>query len=152
MKKILILILCTSLFFFTSCFVTGKTSDVESNVNKTSNSGTSSNVCSSSNIDVSSNVDDSPNVNDSSDILYYTVIFNSKGGSKIENVRVKCGSKLCKPDNPTRTSTSTVEYEFLGWFYNGVEWDFDSEPVLSDMELVAKWKEVNYTGDLPIRR
>lgn len=143
MKKIqtiFLTILCMSLFSFVGCFLNAETSDEVSNNDEISKSSESSNI------------DNSSDTGDSSNVIYYTVIFNSDGGTTTENVKVECGSRICKPNNPTKTSTLTVEYEFLGWFYNDVEWDFDNELVFSDLELVAKWKEVNYTSDLPIRR
>src|SRR5690554_1122632 len=43
-------------------------------------------------------------------------------------------------DEPTVTRNN---YEFLGWFFEDVQWIFDEMPVLSDMELTAHWRLIN---------
>ena len=72
--------------------------------------------------------------------LSHTVKFNSRGGSAVANERVADGEQASKPDAPTRTG-----YKFGGWYTDEdctEEYDF-TKPVTSDIELFAKWIEVN---------
>ena len=68
-------------------------------------------------------------------VTEYTVFFDSDGGSKTENVKVKSGTKVNKPKDPTRSG-----YKFIEWQLNGKAYDFD-DAVNADIELVAKWKK-----------
>ena len=72
--------------------------------------------------------------------VYYTVQFDTDGGSDVASVSVLEGEKLLQPQTPTKI-TKTCEYIFLGWFYEGEAWDFDKGVVTQDMTLVAHWKE-----------
>lgn len=77
--------------------------------------------------------------------IYYTVTFDSNGGSEVASMSVLAGEKLSKPADPQKSSSSS-EYEFLYWEYNGEEWDFEKNVVTESLTLVAKWKEVaSYT-------
>lgn len=69
----------------------------------------------------------------------YSVVFNSDGGTTIENQTVKNGEKVIKPIDPIKTD-SKGEYEFIGWFYGETEWDFEKDVVKKDLVLVAKWQ------------
>ena len=69
---------------------------------------------------------------------YYTVQFDSDGGSSVPSATVKRGEKVEKPDDPEKSSRQG-EYEFLGWYYEGEAWDFETV-VTEDITLVAKWK------------
>ena len=69
--------------------------------------------------------------------IYYTVTFDSQGGSMVQSVRVKSGDKLTAPANPTRTS-----YNFSGWYKDSAYtkiWDFSVEQVTQDITLYARW-------------
>ena len=69
--------------------------------------------------------------------IYYTVTFDSQGGSMVQSVRVKSGDKLTAPANPTRTS-----YNFGGWYKDSAYtkiWDFSVEQVTQDITLYARW-------------
>ena len=72
--------------------------------------------------------------------VYYTVVFDTDGGSEIASVSVLAGGKITKPQNPNK-STKNCDYIFLGWFYNGKEWNFEKDVVTKGMTLVAHWKE-----------
>ena len=77
---------------------------------------------------------------------YYTVIFNSDGGSPISSLRIKKGEKVKRPANPTKDS-----YDFMGWTDDGnIEYTF-SDPVESNLTLTAKWMlkcyHVAYTAE-----
>ncbi len=67
----------------------------------------------------------------------YTVTFDSVGGSDIEDVSVKRGEMFPEPRYPEREG-----YTFEGWYkdkdYTNV-WDFDTDRVLKDTVLYAKW-------------
>ena len=67
------------------------------------------------------------------------VTFDSDGGSSIAPVTVKKGDKISAPEIPEKSSMD-CEYEFLGWYYGGVAWDFENDTVEGDITLVAQWK------------
>ena len=77
--------------------------------------------------------------------IYYTVTFDSDGGSEVATLTILAGEKVSKPTDPQKSS-SLSEYEFLYWEYNGEEWNFEKNVVTGDLTLVAKWKKVtSYT-------
>lgn len=68
---------------------------------------------------------------------YFTVTFNSMGGSEVKEQKVKAGEHAVKPENPTKDGVV-----FLGWFKSEnfeSEWVFDVDVVDSDITLYAKW-------------
>ncbi len=65
---------------------------------------------------------------------YYTVTFNSNGGTYVSTQTVHKHGKVSVPTIPTREG-----YVFNGWYLNGVLYDFDTE-VTSDIILEAVWK------------
>lgn len=65
---------------------------------------------------------------------YYTVSFDSLGGSAVGDQIVLPGGKAVKPTNPTKSG-----YTFMGWFNNGSSYSFTSA-VNSDLELSATWE------------
>ena len=73
------------------------------------------------------------------EILSYTVKFDSKSGSKVNNQEVDYDNKAKTPTSPTRTG-----YKFLGWYLNDKKYDFNSK-VTKDITLVAKWEILSYT-------
>ena len=67
--------------------------------------------------------------------IYYTVTFDSAGGSAVESVKVVEGGKISLPTEPNRDG-----YIFDGWKKNGgSEWDFENDTVKSDVTLKASW-------------
>ena len=71
---------------------------------------------------------------------YYSVSFDLNGGTgNFNTVNVVAGSKLEKPNDPTRTG-----YTFTGWTLNGSSYDFN-KTVNSDIKLTANWKINSYT-------
>lgn len=66
---------------------------------------------------------------------YYTVTFNSNGGSVVASVQVKKDKLLSQPENPIQE-----DFMFLGWFYEGEEWSFAENTVNQDLTLTAKWE------------
>ncbi len=63
----------------------------------------------------------------------YNVIFNSNGGSDVATQNVLSGNTAEEPTDPTR-----LNYTFLGWQLNGVDYDFDT-PVIDNITLDANW-------------
>lgn len=67
---------------------------------------------------------------------YYTVAFDSQGGSPVASSIVGSGETVLKPNNPTRPN-----YTFAGW-YTSAEYtqlyDFNT-PVTNNITLYAKW-------------
>ena len=61
------------------------------------------------------------------------VKFDSNGGSEVSSITIEKGSTITEPTSPTKSGE-----EFVGWFYNNEEWDFDTL-VYEDITLVAFW-------------
>ena len=72
---------------------------------------------------------------------YYTVTFDTDGGSSIDSVVVKDGEKLNKPNNPSKDG-----YSFVNWEYNDKEYNFDNV-VTSNLTLKAIWKKNSITNE-----
>ncbi len=68
------------------------------------------------------------------EVVYYTVSFDSAGGSEVAPVRVVKDGKISAPTPPTRDG-----YMFDYWSLDGKEWDFDYSTVTADMTLTAQW-------------
>ena len=66
----------------------------------------------------------------------YEVTFKTNGGSKLDSLVIKSGSKIEDVEEPTKEG-----YKFLGWYSNGKEFDFDKK-IEEDVTLVAKWEKV----------
>ena len=67
--------------------------------------------------------------------VYHTVNFNSNNGSKVDSQIVKHG------ENATYEVSYREGYTFLGWYLDGVKYDF-STPVTKKITLIAKWKKI----------
>ena len=68
----------------------------------------------------------------------FTVTFDGANAQSIAQ-----GGKAIEPATPTRDG-----YEFIGWYVEGTnnEWDFDSDTVTANVNLVSKWQQVqSYT-------
>ena len=70
----------------------------------------------------------------SADAVYYTVNFDSQGGSNVRSQVVLPGGYLTQPVTPTKAG-----YTFGGWYANGATFNF-ATAVNSDMTLVADWE------------
>ena len=72
--------------------------------------------------------------------VYYTVTFESNGGTEVESQQVKQGATVTKPADPTREG-----YTFAGWYYDPELTDgsaFNFEAAMYDnLTLYAKWTE-----------
>lgn len=72
-------------------------------------------------------------------IPFYTVTFDTDGGSEVGTQTVKKDEKVQKPDNPTKTSENALSI-FQGWYDDkGNSYDFSSE-VNENITLKAKWQ------------
>jgi len=65
----------------------------------------------------------------------YTVTFNTDGGSKVADVKIKRNEKVAKPADPTKEG-----YTFVSWQVAGVDYDF-SYPVTENLTITAKWEK-----------
>lgn len=71
---------------------------------------------------------------------YFTVSFDSNGGSTVSSRKIALNSKLTKPADPSKSG-----YEFTGWYTNKdctKEYDFDKK-VTSTFTLYAGWKKIS---------
>lgn len=70
---------------------------------------------------------------------YYTVTFNSAGGSEVESQKVLEGGKISEPIEPEREG-----YIFDGWKRSDEKmWIFSNDTVIEDVTLTAKWIEAS---------
>jgi uncharacterized repeat protein (TIGR02543 family) len=78
-----------------------------------------------------------------SDIIEYTVTFDTRGGDPVKSHTVKPNGKITKPDDPS--NLTNPNYVFDGWYWDNptynitILWDFDNYPVTSNITLYAKW-------------
>ena len=66
-------------------------------------------------------------------VPYFTVTFDSDGGSSVDAQEVRNGENVSEPTTPTRAG-----YTFGGWQLSGSSYDFSSA-VTDDITLVAVW-------------
>ena len=69
-------------------------------------------------------------------IKLVTVSFDTGGGSKQDDIELKRGTYLTKPVDPTKKG-----YTFVGWYLDGEEFSFVSNPIDKNIKLKAKWKK-----------
>ncbi len=70
--------------------------------------------------------------------IYYSVNFDSKGGSYVARQLVKAN------DTADYRISTRSGYEFLGWYLDGVKYDFNT-PVTKRITLEAHWAPLNNT-------
>ncbi len=63
------------------------------------------------------------------------IVFDTDGGSQLNNVVLEKSGKIIKPNDPIKEG-----YIFEGWFVGDEEFDFD-KPITKAVVLVAKWKK-----------
>ena len=68
--------------------------------------------------------------------VYYTVTFDSRGGSEVPSQKIENGKTAQKPADPAREG-----YTFEGWFDGETEYDF-TKAVEKNFTISAKWTEV----------
>ena len=73
----------------------------------------------------------------------YTVSFNSNGGTTVKSQVVEEGKTATLPAAPTLEG-----YEFVGWFYNGEEYDF-STVIEGNITISAVWQPEEVTPPAP---
>ena len=78
--------------------------------------------------------------------IFFTVIFDSAGGTKVDSATVKSGEKIPDPPEPKRSNTKQ-QYVFKGWYIGDSKWDFKNGIVTGDITLTAKWE---LTGDFTV--
>jgi uncharacterized repeat protein (TIGR02543 family) len=70
-------------------------------------------------------------------VPYYTITFESHGGSAVAAITGNEGTEAAKPENPART-----EYTFTGWFSGetgGTEYTWP-HPLTADVTMHAQWQ------------
>lgn len=69
---------------------------------------------------------------------YYTVSFDSRGGTAVESQRVRSGNPVRRPETPVRDG-----YYLNGWYTDegaaNEAWEFDTDRVTQNMTLYAGW-------------
>ena len=68
-------------------------------------------------------------------VTYYTVTFDSNGGSAVTAQTIEAGQNATKPADPTKDG-----FDFKGWTLNGSAYDFNTA-VNSNITLVAAWDQ-----------
>ena len=71
---------------------------------------------------------------------YYTVSFDSQGGSDVQDRAIESGSVITNPETPSRTG-----FTFAGWYNGETKWNFETDTVTADLKLTAKWDRVSHT-------
>lgn len=76
---------------------------------------------------------------------YYTVSFDSQGGTNVLSQSVKGGETATAPQSPTRPL-----HGFEGWYTDpdctdGNEYDFENTPITEDITLYAKWVKNDFS-------
>ncbi len=77
------------------------------------------------------------NITDYDEDIYYTVTFNTAGGTEMGSIKVLAGTKLAMPVPPEKEG-----HIFTSWKNGTVVWDFDRNTVDSDITLSASWLDV----------
>lgn len=68
---------------------------------------------------------------------FYSVSFDTDGGSEVAPQQVKRGGYAQAPENPVK-----IGYIFDGWTTeNGSDWKFNKKTINENVTLVAKWRE-----------
>ena len=73
-------------------------------------------------------------------LTYYTITFDTNGGTPIDSIVAEEATTIDKPAEPTKEG-----YTFLYWQLNGEEYDFKT-PITSEITLTAIWKEEEKTS------
>lgn len=71
---------------------------------------------------------------DNSETVFYTVKFDTVGGSSVASMKVPAGTKITPPHTPTKPN-----YLFVEWRKGGLAWSFDDNSVNEDITLSAIW-------------
>ncbi len=71
-----------------------------------------------------------------------------KDGSQLKVVTIEKNTKFARPEDPTRPSDETYDYQFAGWYTDPAylaTYDFDTN-VTESMRIFAKWNKVKKTA------
>ena len=83
------------------------------------------------------------NLEQETDLVTYTVMFDSAGGTVVSPQVLELGALVDEPSTPQKENKDL----FAGWFYlnDGVEtaWNFAENTVFGDLQLYAKWEPLN---------
>lgn len=79
-------------------------------------------------------------------VTYYTVTFNTNGGTEVASQKVESGKKASKPTNPTKETTATETFVFDNWYtstdggttLSDTAFDFGTA-ISSNITIYAKW-------------
>ncbi len=99
------------------------TYNYNTNTNNNTNNNNNYNNCNNANCYCTDNCESN---------VYYSVNFDSAGGSYVARQLVKAG------ETADYRITTRSGYDFLGWYLNGQKYDFNT-PVTQKITLVAKW-------------
>lgn len=77
--------------------------------------------------------------------VYYSVNYDSAGGSEVPSETVEKAHFATKPIDPVKKG-----HRFLGWTLDGKGYNFGSA-VMSDITLVANWEEIKHTVSFDTR-
>ena len=64
------------------------------------------------------------------------VTFDTLGGNKVNALKVGSNGKIIKPKDPVKKG-----YRFLGWYYNGKPFDFNTK-ITKNIVLEARWEKI----------
>jgi uncharacterized repeat protein (TIGR02543 family) len=127
--------------------------DDTNNSNNSSNSNNSNNNSNSSNNNTNSangigDADSTDNKDTTTPsrptVVYYTVTFDSNGGSEVDSQTVEDGDKAVQPEDPEKDGCT-----FIGWYCGtgySEPYDFDAQ-VSSNITIYAKWYDETDTTD-----
>ncbi len=77
-------------------------------------------------------------------LTYYTVTFNSDGGSAVDTQEIAIGQAAERPRTPEKQG-----WYFMGWYLDGTAFDFNA-PVRRDITLTAKWSDKDPVTIAPV--
>lgn len=80
---------------------------------------------------------------DNKELEQFTVTFDSQDGSKVASQTISYGEKVVEPTRPTKEG-----HAFIGWYTETSythEWNFESDIVIKDITLYARWTIAEYT-------
>ena len=81
--------------------------------------------------------------------IYYTVYFDSFGGTEIAEQKVERGKKAQKPQDPVKSAEARKEYVFIGWYTEGgTTWEFENMEVTENLVLTARYKVIAYSQEV----
>lgn len=80
------------------------------------------------------------NNNSNKNEVMHTVTFDSVGGTLVEPILVKHGSKI-----ETKPTSEKHGYTLDSWSLNGVPWNFSNDVVKGDLSLMANWSLNTYS-------